>query len=158
MEFGQLWTVRNELHVMAFGFTVRMKSSGLLSKGLSFLNEIAIEKAVAARAAAYTKKQVESGFARQSDPYGRRWNKKERPDGRRVLQGKTGKLRNDMRLSIKPSGGFKIVAPVDYASFHQSGTSVIVSRPFFPDSRGLPQKWLKEYRRIFKAEIKRMMR
>ena len=144
---------------MAFGFSIKAKALGILRPGGILLNEKAIAKAITARAVAYTKRQVDQGFNKESDPYGKPWEKKAKPDGRKILTGKTRKLRRSIKVSPKARGGLKMITKVPYASFHETGTSRMPARPFFPDKqRGLPQKWVKQYSRIAKSEIKKALR
>lgn len=89
---------------------------------------------------------VRERFRTATDPYGKRWKKKKRPDGRKPLHGPTGRLKawrvaeaNARRIVIRPT--------VDYAVYHQSAAPrrVIPRRMMVPDqSKGWPPALLEE--------------
>lgn len=85
---------------------------------------------------------VREGFAAEKDPYGKRWKRKKRPDGRAVLVGKTANLRRGWHVVRSGRTGFSIAASVKYAGFHQGGTKHLRARMMVPNaSKGLPTKW-----------------
>jgi phage gpG-like protein len=68
--------------------------------------------------------QVEEGFSRQRDPYGKRWPKSIRAQntGGQTLTDKARLRRSFSRQGVKASRyGFQIGSAVHYASTHQSG-------------------------------------
>jgi hypothetical protein len=67
---------------------------------------------------------AEQGFQRETDPYGVRWFRKSYPDGRKVLNGSTGKLARS--FAIKSVGAFGVVVASNLARsrFPQSGTGM----------------------------------
>lgn len=67
---------------------------------------------------------VKQGFVNQEDPYGARWKPKAIDDGRAVLTGATGQLKNGWHVATVSADGFKIAPTVSYARFHQSGTGI----------------------------------
>jgi hypothetical protein len=69
-------------------------------------------------------KQIERGFAKEQDPYGLPWHRKVWPDGRKTLQGSTGKLAKS--FSIKSVGAWGVIVSSNLARsrFPQSGTGL----------------------------------
>lgn len=85
-------------------------------------------------------------FKAQRGPYGGKWKAKKRPDGRAILTGPTGVLRNSWHLSVGHDW-FRIAAGVAYAKYHQSGTRKMVARVMLPlKARGIPPKWMRAFR------------
>lgn len=94
---------------------------------------------------------IQEGWSKQSDPYGKRWLQKKRPDGRAILVGKTLQLKK--WAVIKKGNGKWTVAPSptagDYAGAHQDprpraawGGKSLPQRMMIPSkSRGLPPEW-----------------
>lgn len=92
---------------------------------------------------------IDEGFQKERDPYGRRWRRKQRYDGRKVLHGPTGRLRSGWDIVRADRDGFVVGPSVDYAIFHQDPRGG--SRPqraMVPDGRGLPRKWEQRLRRV----------
>lgn len=58
-------------------------------------------------------------FRVETDPYGRRWKRKKRPDGRKVLSGKTSRLKGGWHIVRCDNGGWMIAPSVEYAAYHQ---------------------------------------
>ena len=96
---------------------------------------------------------VAQEFAEQRDPFGKPWKPKKRPDGRKILRGKTGRLIQFRKGSVNQSG-YRVDAGADYFSFHQRGTKRMVARKMLPTGRRLPPRWQSEFRGIY---IKRCM-
>lgn len=101
-------------------------------------------------------RQVEREFETETDPYGKRWAPKKRPDGRKILQGKTGNLRKFRRAAISPRG-YKIGTTAPYLRFHQSGTSRMPQRRVLPGRR-LPTQLASEFRSIFTKYCRQRLR
>ena len=137
---------------------VRNKGKGNVLGKLQAIGGKNLTSASSLMAAKYTLGQVKAGFRKESDPYGSRWARKQKPDGRKVLTGKTKKLKSNFQMRLKMGGGFRIKAATPYASFHQDGTGKMPARMIFPDSRGLPDKWARKFKSITKAEIKKIAR
>lgn len=98
---------------------------------------------------------VGEGFDRQRDPYGRRWKKKQRPDGRKILHGETTRLRNGWHVEKATARSWRIAPSVEYAGYHQEPRNG--SRPqraMVPTSeKGLPKTWARELRAVALAEM-----
>ncbi len=95
---------------------------------------------------------IGEGFENETDPYGEKWASKKTPDGRKVLHGETTRLRNGWHVTGSDASGFEVAPSVDYAGYHQSGTSKMVPRKMVPDaSRGLPKEWADEFKAIAMA-------
>ena len=95
-------------------------------------------------------KFIKRNFANEVDPYGRRQKPKQRPDGRKVLHGVTGRLR---KFSSRPtSQGFSLLPGAEYYDYLKS------ERPMLPDGGRLPKEWEKAFREIADTEIKRHMK
>lgn len=103
---------------------------------------------VAQRIGAAAVKQISDEFRESRDPYGQPWKPLKSPRGR---QGKkkrsdkplidTGRLRASFRA--QPDGAtVRVSTDVDYAEFHQDGTSRIPRRQILPDDDGgLGPRW-----------------
>lgn len=109
----------------------------LLQRGDAFLPELSA--AMADRALGF----VDEGFEQERDPYGKRWAPKQRPDGRKVLQGATGQLRSGWRRKEIDKRFFSISTEVPYAAAHQvEWQGHRPARPMVPTTaRGLPKSW-----------------
>jgi phage gpG-like protein len=84
---------------------------------------------------------IKDGFRREADPYGGRWKPKKIADGRKVLSGKTSRLKGGWHVASADRRGFVVAPAVDYATYHQSGTRKMAARPMLPDGRGIPDSW-----------------
>lgn len=112
--------------------------------------EKALEKApdllptIAKNLAEETVGLIADEFRSERDPFGDKWAEKKIPDGRKVLSGKTSRLKKWHR---KSSGkrGFVVAATVKYAVYHQAGRRRMVARKMIPEGR-LPPRWGKAYR------------
>lgn len=93
---------------------------------------------------------VKQGFRDEKDPYGKPWKKpKKRPDGRKMLSGKTSRLKGGWHVVKASKRGFTIAPSVDYAIFHQKGTRFIDIRMMVPDGiRGLPPSWAQDINEV----------
>lgn len=102
---------------------------------------------------------VKEGFRQETDPYGVVWKPKKRPDGRKVLSGKTSNLKGGWHVVKSSKRGFFVAPSVDYAAPHQSpkaGEDGRLKRPkraMVPDGRGLPTRWRKIYVDISKEVL-----
>lgn len=67
---------------------------------------------------------VRDGFRTETDPYGARWRPKVFPDGRKVLSGKTSRLKNGWKARAVTETEIRITPSVNYAEYHQRGTGV----------------------------------
>jgi len=89
--------------------------------------------------------RVKDGFRKETDPYGKRWARKKKPDGRKVLSGKTSNLKGGWHYQRTDRGGFTISPGVGYAQYHQTGAPSrnMPARKMVPDSSGggLPPEW-----------------
>ncbi len=125
---------------------------------LANLSERNVRKAIAPRAAFEIQKAVKRQFATQRDPYNKRWKKKQKPDGRPVLTGKTRKLSRNIGKAMTPRG-FEVSADTDYASFHNRGTRHLPQRKIFPQpAQGLPRGWKRILDKISREEIRKLSR
>ena len=140
--------------------SIRIKNNreGTVLAKLKAIGSKNLARAISLKAAKYTMGQVKAGFRKESDPYDSRWAPKKVRDGRKILTGKTKKLKRNFELRMKSGGGFRIKAATPYASFHQDGTNRMPARMIFPDSRGLPDKWARKFKSITKLEIKSITR
>jgi phage gpG-like protein len=125
------------------------KSIGqLASRGLAF--DCANEMAEAHL------RQVAREFETERDPFGKPWKPKKRPDGRKILRGKTGNLRRFRKATINQRG-YKIGTTAPYLRFHQSGTSRMAQRRVLPGKR-LPTQLASEFRSIFTKYCRQRLR
>jgi hypothetical protein len=65
---------------------------------------------------------IDEGFDQERDPSGRPWHEKVFPDGRAVLQGKSGNLRRSFYKKQVSSRGFDVASSDPKFAFHQGGT------------------------------------
>jgi hypothetical protein len=91
---------------------------------------------------------VKDGFRAETDPYGRKWAPKKRNDGRKVLSGRTSRLKGGWHLKVVSTSEIVVAPSVDYAAPHQNpqmGSNGQLKRPrrmMVPDALiGMPQKW-----------------
>jgi len=88
---------------------------------------------------------VRQGFENEADPYGGAWEPLKSREGA-ILQD-TGRLRNSWHTVTTSDRGFVVGPAVDYAVFHQTGTSRMPARPMVPDD-GLPDEWKRRFSEI----------
>lgn len=69
-------------------------------------------------------KLTEQGFAKEQDPYGIPWQRKRYPDGRKVLQGSTGRLAKSFAIKASGPWGVIIGSSLARSRFPQSGTGI----------------------------------
>lgn len=131
-----------------------LKHFGSVADRLEKLKGKPFERAVTKALGAETKRLIQRQFVTERDPYGNRWQKKERKDGRKTLTGPTGRLQR--RVKVSP---VKLIVSFNtpYASFHQSGTSRMPQRLLFPDA-GLPRTWKRAFGKIAKAAAKKALK
>lgn len=84
---------------------------------------------------------VADGFRREADPYSDAWAKLKVRQGK-ILQD-TGRLKKWHRVELSPIG-FRIAPTVDYAKYHQRGTSRMVARKMVPSGGVLPERWRRQ--------------
>ena len=96
--------------------------------------------------------QIAQGFRAGKDPYGQKWPPKKKSDGRKVLHGKTSRLRRGWHPVKTGPKEFEVAPSVDYAAPHQSpktGRGGGLKRPrrmMVPTaSKGLPDAWADQY-------------
>ncbi len=65
---------------------------------------------------------IKEGFAREKDPYGRKWAPLQLRDGRILAD--TGRLKNSFHATSVTRHGFRVAPSVTYAAFHQGGTGI----------------------------------
>jgi phage gpG-like protein len=99
-----------------------MKSLEALQKVLD--NTDAILDLVSTSVAEEAISLIKDGFRTETDPYGRKWEKKKFPDGRKTLSGKTSRLKNGWHVARRTTSEIVIAPGVAYAEFHQSGTGI----------------------------------
>lgn len=94
---------------------------------------------------------IKDGFRTETDPYGKKWKPKKKPDGRKTLSGKTSRLKGGWHVKRKSDSSFTVAPSVDYATPHQTGAPSrnLVPRRMVPtQSRGLPGKWSKAFKEV----------
>jgi hypothetical protein len=69
-------------------------------------------------------KLTERGFDREQDPYGLPWHRKAWPDGRKTLQGSTGKLAKSFSIKAVGPWGVVVASSLARSRFPQAGTGV----------------------------------
>lgn len=89
---------------------------------------------------------VKDGFRSETDPYGQKWAKRQRETkssrGRKVLSGKTSRLKGGWKIKRADGSQITISPSVEYAEYHQDAKAPRTRRMMVPDeSLGLPPKW-----------------
>lgn len=89
---------------------------------------------------------IAEGFERERDPYGRKWKKKQVDDGRKVLHGKTSRLRTGWHVVSAKRRGFHVAPSVAYAAYHQAPRfNRRPTRMMVPTmALGLPRTWQRD--------------
>ncbi len=127
---------------------IRIKGSGgdKLRKLRARLNDARpILRTISKNLSEETLELVRQGFDKEEDPYGDGWEPLKSREGR-ILQD-TGRLRNSWHTVTTSDRGFTVGPAVDYAPFHQTGTSRMPARPMVPD-QGLPDDWKRRFAEI----------
>jgi hypothetical protein len=110
---------------------------------------------IAREAAAGIQAKIDEGFARSRDPYGVKWRK---PQAGNKAGTRTGKLRSSVRaVPLGPRIQLRAQG-VEYAGYFHGGTSKMVARPVFPDSRGVPDEWKREINNAARRVVARKLR
>jgi hypothetical protein len=92
---------------------------------------------------------IKDGFRSESDPYGVVWKAKKKPDGRKVLSGKTSRLKGGWHIVRSGRGGFTVAPSVNYALPHQAPKfNRRPRRAMVPYRPKLPPKWSKAYSEV----------
>lgn len=121
-DFGKLRALRGGLARMASGKTARRVVKAIAHTALELAQE---------------------GFVAAMDPYGRAWKPLKYRSGQPLRD--TGRLFNS--LTVRSSSvSFSLLSNVAYSEFHQEGTKHIPRRPYFPDGRGIPSRWSREFK------------
>jgi Phage virion morphogenesis family len=134
--------VRFSLHVNAWA--ARLKATPAV------LNAVAREIATELLNLTYER------FKRQTDPYGKRWLPKKRPDGRGVLHGPTGRLKNGWFVHQATAKRILIHPSVKYAVYHQSSAPRrrLPRRMMLPDAKlGLPTEYAEAFEDVTEAVL-----
>jgi hypothetical protein len=97
---------------------------------------------VSAKFAAESLSRTDDEFAKQADPFGRPWAPKKRPDGRRIGQGKTGKLRSSYQVKTLSRFGFTIGSRATYRGYFSR-------RRALSPGRRVPGSWDNSFDRIW---------
>jgi len=128
---------------MAKGFTGDIGALGNLAENLRRLTEVPSR---AARAACEDiKAAIEKQFDEGKDPYGRPWKPLARST---IARGRTpppltdtGDMRDSIEVKPMAGAGISITIGVDYASYHQTGTSRMPARKILPEGNDMPPEW-----------------
>lgn len=121
-DFGKLKALRGGLARLATGKTARKVTKAIAHTALELVQE---------------------GMLAATDPYGRAWKPLKSRTGEPLRD--TGRLFNSLSMRIS-GGGFTLHSNVAYAGYHQTGTRTIPRRPYFPDGRGVPRRWSREFK------------
>ena len=82
-----------------------------------------VKRAIAAVQAEEGIDLTKQAFVKETDPYGKRWKKRKRETkqtrGRKVLSGKTSRLKGGWHVSRVSADGWQMSSSVDYALPHQ---------------------------------------
>jgi hypothetical protein len=93
---------------------------------------------------------TDQSFEQERSPTGKAWAPKKRPDGRKIGQGKTGRLRDSYRLKHSSRFGFTIGSDALYRRWFHGGKKGQRPRPLSPGSR-VPRLWDRAFDRVWHA-------
>ena len=93
---------------------------------------------------------TDQAFEQERSPHGRGWAPKKRPDGRKIGQGKTGKLRDSYRLKFSSRFGFTIGSDANYRRWFHGGKKGQKTRPLSPGN-SIPPRWDRAFDRVWHA-------
>lgn len=102
-------------------------------------------------------KAISRQFERERNPYGIRWRKKQKPDGRKTLQGPTGRLRRFHKITVNQYG-YRVGTDAPYLKYHQKGTSRMPARKVIPDENRIPGELAREFRKIYTRRMRRLLK
>lgn len=139
---------------MGFKVKVKFDSVDQLAQRLDAMPG-AIQRAAVA-AGRETIALIDESFSSETAPNGAPWASRVRNGGHPILT-KTSRLRGSFRL-IPIRRGFIVRTRVQYSSFHMSGTSRMVARPFMPKRGRIPSKWRRRWVRVVTRELLRGIR
>ncbi len=125
----------------------RKKLEDGVSRAYEHASEVAGEKLV---------ELTQAGFELQRDPHGKKWRRKKKPDGRKILHGKTGDLKRLWEAEASRRA-IKLESPVKYFGVHQKGNATHPRRAMVP-YKGLPKKYEKALEEIFFGELERLFK
>lgn len=111
-------------------------------------------------------KEIQKGFDRGRDPYGKKWAKLAPAT---LAKGRFPPPLTDTRLgrsnvTVSPTqyAGIKLSSTIRYMDYHLTGTKFMPRRTFFPDHRGVPDRWkeifAREISKAYKRKSKRQRR
>ena len=89
-------------------------------------------------------------FRVEKNPYGKTWAPKKNSDGRKVLSGKTSRLKGGWHVAKMNRRGFTVAPSVKYATFHQTGTTFFEARTMVPEDGKVPKELLDSWIEIAK--------
>lgn len=97
---------------------------------------------------------ADMGFTKEEDPYGNPWLPKARPNGLKVLEGKTKDLRHNFKISDVSEHAFKISNSTRYFKIQQHGGynnkgHFVPARPMLPVDGKLPPVLVTKFTNIY---------
>jgi phage gpG-like protein len=98
-----------------------------------------------------SKRLISNQFAKEQDPYGKKWAPKIVSNGKKILID-TGKMRRAFRYFAKLRT-VTITNNIFYSTFHQTGTKKMAQRMIFPLKNKTSITWTKAFN---KASIKEL--
>lgn len=124
-------------------------------RGLRKLAKVPAQLAVPAAVA--IKREIDRGFATNSDPYGNKWanhaSATVRRWGKHPLLRLTGAGYADIRVVPLPGAGVQVISPSEGLAFSQAGTVNQPRRRFLPDDT-MPATWNRALEQVATDAIK----
>ncbi len=97
-----------------------------------------------------TLRLTDQAFEQERSPLGPAWARKKRSDGRKVGQGKTGRLRETFNVKQSSRFGFTVGSDAIYKRWFHGGKKGQRPRPISPGTR-IPRRWDAAYDRVWNA-------
>lgn len=117
------------------------------------IGKIPKDKKTLTRIGHAVKKVILKQFEASVDPYGNPWKpvKRTRNGGKPLVD--TGFLKKSIIFRTDQGMRLTFTANAEYGAYHQNGVGV-AQRPFFPTSRGVPESYIREARRVIEDSVR----
>lgn len=100
---------------------------------------------------------VADDFSGEHGPFGGRWKPKQRPDGRPIGVGRTGKLAK-YRIRHVDGVSFRIGSDAPYSKFFHGGTRRMKARMIVPNNGRIPSAWSARFASIWQKHCMLVIR
>jgi phage gpG-like protein len=127
-----------------------------LVRKLSALSQPQFRLGLSQRLSQEAPKLYRQGFVRQSDPYGKPWDKSKKATGRTLIN--TGYLIASGETQTVTDNGFKFRVYAPYGIFHQFGTYKMPQRMIVPHAPMGLGNWGPVFTRVAGSYVRELMR